>query len=56
VLLETYDDILEELDFEEIHHPFRLMGIAMTKSLTSSILTGLFSLIVAITPKLLSRI
>jgi len=36
-LTETYDQILQDLEYEEIHHPFKLFGIPVRQTFLSSL-------------------
>lgn len=35
-LMRTYDNVLEELDYEEIHYPVKILGLAITKTVVQS--------------------
>jgi len=43
VLMETYDEILKDLEFEEVNYPIRLVGISITPNLIKTLGTAAVS-------------
>ena len=54
LLINTYDDILQEIEFEEKQYPFQVLGIPITRTLVKAIGTGLVSVAAALISKAMS--
>ena len=55
ILNEAYHQIINELDFDKVNNPFRILGFAVTDNLLKSLAAGTFSIGVAVLSKTLSK-